>query len=276
MLRKKQQSHATAQKRRVIVAIKTSGYEAKEGHRITEIACVEMRGMEKTGNNFHAFVNPGEELINLCREVYKADARLTPVTTKAAENTISAMLHAPKFTPAHARAITAHGVPAYLCSSVTAAPPFAKVENSFLKYLMSDPDTVIVTHDMGRLKSFLEHQLPKKKWEMFLKKFHDPKHGMMSKVHKFRGAGLFPEPAGKSWTSGLSLDAICNHFGVDVSNRTYFSAMQDALLLSEVLSSRKEIKMNNIMMFPESKSYPELSNEEAAEDSSPETMHLSM
>jgi DNA polymerase-3 subunit epsilon len=50
--------------RRIILDTETTGLEPAEGHRIIELACLEMNGRRATGRHFHRFVNP-ERAIDL-------------------------------------------------------------------------------------------------------------------------------------------------------------------------------------------------------------------
>jgi DNA polymerase-3 subunit epsilon len=44
--------------RRIILDTETTGLEPAEGHRIIEVACLELSGRRATGRHFHRFVNP--------------------------------------------------------------------------------------------------------------------------------------------------------------------------------------------------------------------------
>ncbi len=50
--------------RRIILDTETTGLEPAEGHRIIELACLELDGRRATGRHFHRFVNP-ERAIDL-------------------------------------------------------------------------------------------------------------------------------------------------------------------------------------------------------------------
>jgi DNA polymerase-3 subunit epsilon len=50
--------------RRIVLDTETTGLEPGEGHRIIELACLEMDGRRATGRHFHRFVNP-ERAIDL-------------------------------------------------------------------------------------------------------------------------------------------------------------------------------------------------------------------
>ena len=55
--------------RELVVDIETTGFHTSEGHRVIEIAVVEMRGKRATGKEFHTMVNPEcdipEEVVDL-------------------------------------------------------------------------------------------------------------------------------------------------------------------------------------------------------------------
>jgi DNA polymerase III subunit epsilon len=44
--------------RRIVLDTETTGLEPAEGHRIIEVACLELAGRRATGRHFHRFVNP--------------------------------------------------------------------------------------------------------------------------------------------------------------------------------------------------------------------------
>jgi DNA polymerase-3 subunit epsilon len=48
--------------RQIILDTETTGLDPKEGHRIIEIGCVEMRNRRLTGNNFHYYLQPDREI----------------------------------------------------------------------------------------------------------------------------------------------------------------------------------------------------------------------
>ncbi|UJP06158.1 MAG: DNA polymerase III subunit epsilon [Nitrosomonas sp.] len=47
--------------RQIILDTETTGLEYKQGHRIVEIAAVELCNRQLTGNHFHRYLNPGRE-----------------------------------------------------------------------------------------------------------------------------------------------------------------------------------------------------------------------
>ncbi len=48
--------------REICLDTETTGLDPREGHRIIEIACVELVNKVKTGNHFHAYINPRREV----------------------------------------------------------------------------------------------------------------------------------------------------------------------------------------------------------------------
>jgi len=48
--------------RQLLLDTETTGLKVEEGHRVIEVACVEMINRKLTGNCFHHYVNPGREV----------------------------------------------------------------------------------------------------------------------------------------------------------------------------------------------------------------------
>ena len=48
--------------RRIVLDTETTGLEPSEGHRVIEIACVELFDRRATGRNFHRYLNPDREI----------------------------------------------------------------------------------------------------------------------------------------------------------------------------------------------------------------------
>ena len=42
----------------VVLDTETTGLSVKEGHRIVEIGCIELKNQIPTGNTFHCYLNP--------------------------------------------------------------------------------------------------------------------------------------------------------------------------------------------------------------------------
>src|SRR5260370_35987152 len=48
--------------REIVLDTETTGLDPAEGHRIVEIACIELVHHVPTGRKFHRYVNPGREM----------------------------------------------------------------------------------------------------------------------------------------------------------------------------------------------------------------------
>lgn len=48
--------------RQIVLDTETTGLDPKEGHRIIEIGCVEVRNRRLTGNNLHIYINPERDV----------------------------------------------------------------------------------------------------------------------------------------------------------------------------------------------------------------------
>jgi len=48
--------------RRIVLDTETTGLDPAEGHRIIELACIELQGRRATGRHFHRFMNPEREV----------------------------------------------------------------------------------------------------------------------------------------------------------------------------------------------------------------------
>lgn len=60
---------ASASHRQVVLDTETTGLEVAEGHRITEIGCVELVRRRPTGRRFHRYINPQRQLDARAREI---------------------------------------------------------------------------------------------------------------------------------------------------------------------------------------------------------------
>ena len=56
--------------RQIVLDTETTGLDAKSGHRIIEIGCVEMINRRLTGNHFHYYINPEREIDEGAQEVH--------------------------------------------------------------------------------------------------------------------------------------------------------------------------------------------------------------
>ena len=48
--------------RRIILDTETTGLDFRTGDRIVEIGCIELYGRQRTGRDFHTYLNPGREV----------------------------------------------------------------------------------------------------------------------------------------------------------------------------------------------------------------------
>jgi DNA polymerase-3 subunit epsilon len=55
--------------RRIVLDTETTGLEPGEGHRIIEVACLELSGRRATGRHFHRYVNPERAIDRAASEV---------------------------------------------------------------------------------------------------------------------------------------------------------------------------------------------------------------
>jgi DNA polymerase-3 subunit epsilon len=56
--------------RRIVLDTETTGLEPEEGHRIIELACLELSGRRPTGRHFHRYVNPERSIDRAASEVH--------------------------------------------------------------------------------------------------------------------------------------------------------------------------------------------------------------
>jgi DNA polymerase III subunit epsilon len=56
--------------RRIVLDTETTGLEPGEGHRIIEVACLELSGRRATGRHFHRYVNPERAIDRAASEVH--------------------------------------------------------------------------------------------------------------------------------------------------------------------------------------------------------------
>lgn len=60
--------------REIVLDTETTGLDPKTGHRIVEIACIELENHVPTGRVYHAYVNPGRDIPEEARAVHGLDA----------------------------------------------------------------------------------------------------------------------------------------------------------------------------------------------------------
>jgi DNA polymerase III subunit epsilon len=56
--------------RQIFLDTETTGLEVAQGHRVIEIACVEMEGRRLTGKHFHQYLNPDREIDEGAQQVH--------------------------------------------------------------------------------------------------------------------------------------------------------------------------------------------------------------
>jgi len=56
--------------RRIVLDTETTGLEVSEGHRVIELACLELAGRRPTGRHFHRYVNPERAIDFAASEVH--------------------------------------------------------------------------------------------------------------------------------------------------------------------------------------------------------------
>jgi DNA polymerase-3 subunit epsilon len=56
--------------RRIVLDTETTGLEPGEGHRVIEVACLELSGRRPTGRHFHRYVNPERAIDRAASEVH--------------------------------------------------------------------------------------------------------------------------------------------------------------------------------------------------------------
>lgn len=161
--------------REIVLDTETTGLDTEAGHRIIEVAAIELVNHLPTGRNFHHFVNPEREIT------------------------------------AEAQAI--HGIKT---ADVADKPVFASIVGELLEFL---GDARLIIHNAEFDIKFINRELKALGFPLI------PMTRAIDTVQmarrKFPGA-----PA--------SLDALCQRFGVDNTQRTLHGALLDAELLSEV------------------------------------------
>lgn len=57
--------------RQIIIDTQTTGLNPPKGHRIVELACIEMIGRQLTGRRFHTYLNPEREIDSYIEDIIK-------------------------------------------------------------------------------------------------------------------------------------------------------------------------------------------------------------
>lgn len=55
--------------RQIVLDTETTGLDPKQGHRITEIGCIEMINRRETGKHFHTYLNPEREIDEAAQKI---------------------------------------------------------------------------------------------------------------------------------------------------------------------------------------------------------------
>jgi len=163
--------------RQIILDTETTGLDPALGHRIIEIAAVEMVNRRFTERQYHQYVNPEREI--------------------------------------DAGAMEVHGITLEFLAD---KPKFADVAEDFLKFVAG---AELIIHNAPFDVAFLNHELAIRTLEPI------QTHCTVITDTLKMAKGLHP---GKR----NSLDALCERYQVDNSQRTMHGALLDARLLAEV------------------------------------------
>jgi DNA polymerase-3 subunit epsilon len=162
--------------RRIVLDTETTGLEPAEGHRIIEVACLEMDGRRATGRHFHRFVNPGRDI----------DLAATQV----------------------------HGLTA---EDLADKPKFSDIVDELLEFV---DGAELLIHNAPFDVAFLNAELAL---------IGRPKVETVCSVTDTLMMARDLNPGKKN-----SLDALCERYSVDHSQRTLHGALLDAQLLADV------------------------------------------
>jgi DNA polymerase-3 subunit epsilon len=162
--------------RRIVLDTETTGLEPAEGHRIIELACLELAGRRATGRHFHRYVNPERNI----------DIAATQV----------------------------HGLTA---EDLADKPRFADVADEFLEFVAG---AELLIHNAEFDVGFLNAEL---------ERMGRPRLETVCSVADTLAMARELHPGKKN-----SLDALCERYAVDHSQRTLHGALLDAQLLADV------------------------------------------
>ncbi len=163
--------------RKIVIDTETTGLSPNQGHRIVELAAIEINGWEVTQNRIHRYFNPGREI--------------------------------------DAGAAAVHGL---TVERLKDEPTFDDFAHEFAEFIR---DAELIIHnapfDLGFLNSEFE-QVGLPPVESICKKVTDTLRSAKE---------LFPGEKN-------NLNALCERYEIDYSQRTLHGAMLDAELLAEV------------------------------------------
>jgi DNA polymerase-3 subunit epsilon len=67
--------------REIVLDTETTGFEPHLGHRLVEIACIELEDFVPTGRHFHAYVDPERDMPVEAQRVHGLSTSSTPSST---------------------------------------------------------------------------------------------------------------------------------------------------------------------------------------------------
>ncbi len=164
--------------RQIILDTETTGLEVKQGHRIIEIGCVELRNRRKTDRQFHHYINPEREIDDGAYEV--------------------------------------HGISNEFLSD---KPTFCDIVQEFIDFIR---DSELIIHNAPFDIGFLNYELEQL----------GPEWGRVEDYCKITDTLVMARerhPGQKN-----SLDALCQRYNVDNSQREQHGALLDAQILLDV------------------------------------------
>jgi len=162
--------------RRIVLDTETTGLESEAGHRIIEVACLELHGRRPTGRHFHRFMNP--------------ERPIDPAATQV------------------------HGLNA---EDLLDKPRFADIVDEFLEFVQG---AELLIHNAPFDVAFLDAELAR---------VDKPRLEAVCTVSCTLAMAREMHPGKKN-----SLNALCERYAVDHSQRTLHGALLDAQLLADV------------------------------------------
>lgn len=163
--------------RQIFLDTETTGLETRLGHRIIELACVEMVNRRLTHRHLHYYVNPQREI--------------------------------------DAGALAVHGISSEFLAD---KPLFGEVANEFLDFVRG---AELVIHNAAFDVGFLDHELRMLGLA--------PLETVCANVRDTLKMAREMHPGKKN-----NLDALCERYGVDNTQRTLHGALLDAEILADV------------------------------------------
>ena len=75
--------------REIVLDTETTGFEPKQGHRMVEIACVELQDFLPTGRSFHVYIDPERDMPPEAEKVHGLSAAFLKGKPKFADTTVA-------------------------------------------------------------------------------------------------------------------------------------------------------------------------------------------